>query len=532
MTQKISPADLRDLIENQATFALLDVREQGEHSSAHIPGSSPVPRRLLEFKMLDIVPFKGTAVVLYDDDGRRAELAGATLEGMGYRDIAILEGGIIRWATEGYFTEWGLNVPSKAFGEKVQVKYEVPEMECQELYDRLQRGEEVVILDSRTPEEHQRVCIPGSRSMPNGELALRFGGVVKDPDVPVVVHCAGRTRSIIGARTLQRMGRGNVYDLKNGTMGWVMAGLELETGSQRLELPQASPEDLAAAEDFANKVAAEDGVRRLNVKGLQEHMARADRENIYLIDVRTEEEFTQGHIPGFRWYPGGQAVQQSDDVSAIKNAQIVFSCDGHVRSSVTGSWYRQMGFANVHILDGGVSAWTASGLPLEKGMPEKTIFGYQEAKEEVKFLSPQELRAALDGAQPPAMVFVDTSRDFSSGHVSGAHWIPRGSLELTIDEIVPSRESPVAVICSGGLSSVLAGATLKGLGYQKVSVLKGGMKAWKAAGLPVEMGLSGVMKPPTDMRIAGSEGNSADMIHYLQWEEALGYQEAQPLKSP
>src|SRR5262249_34684521 len=106
-------------------------------------------------------------------------------------------------------------------------------------------------------------------------------------------------------------------DLRNGTMGWGMAGLELEHGSQRLALPAPSPAGLAAAEAFAARVAAGGGVRLLTIPAPQEVMGRAERENVYLIDVRTVQEYTQGHIPGFQWSPGGQAVQRSDDLGAV-----------------------------------------------------------------------------------------------------------------------------------------------------------------------------------------------------------------------
>jgi 3-mercaptopyruvate sulfurtransferase SseA len=79
------------------------------------------------------------------------------------------------------------------------------------------------------------------------------------------------------------------------------------------------------------------------------------------------------------------------------------------------------------------------------------------------------------------------------------------------------------VTCTDGRSAMLAGATLVRLGYQRVSVLEGGMTAWQQAGLPVEKGLSGVMVPPNDVVLAGPDRNFADMQNYLRWEEALGH---------
>ena len=70
--------------------------------------------------------------------------------------------------------------------------------------------------------------------------------------------------------------------------------------------------------------------------------------------------------------------------------------------------------------------------------------------------------------------------------------------------------------------SALAGGTLVDMGYSDVSVLAGGAAAWLKAGLDVQRGLTGVMSAPTDVLLSGIDRNSADMMNYLRWEEALG----------
>ena len=443
MAGTISPEALYAMMEGRSPFALIDVRELGEYNSSHIPGSSSLPRRQLEFQMASLVPFKGAHVIVCDDDGRRSGLAAATLERMGYTQVAVLEGGINAWTTDNLSTEWGTNVPSKDFGEKMEVVHHVPGMDAVDLHIRMERGDKLVILDTRTPEEYHRFCILGGRSIPGGELALRITDIIRDldEDTTIVLNCAGRTRSIIGTRVLQRMGISNIYGLKNGTSGWVLAGLELETGADRLELPETSPDGLAAAESYATQLAAEDGVRYLTVKELQDLMGRADRETVYLIDVRTGEEYQKGHISGFRWLPGGQAVQRTDDVAPIRNGFIVFTCDNKVRATVAASWYRQMGFPNACVLDGGTSGWSATGLPLENGMPEQVPFGLDEARKKVRIISPEELQAS----QIPMIIYVDTSRDFANGHVPGSRWVPRGWLEHEIKAVAPNKDASLAV---------------------------------------------------------------------------------------
>ncbi len=377
-----------------------------------------------------------------------------------------------------------------------------------------------MILDTSTPEEYQRFCIPGGRSVPGGELALHITDITKDldDDTTVVINCAGRTRSIIGTRMLQRMGISNVYGLKNGTSGWVLAGYQLESGADRLGLPAPSPEGLAAAEAYAERLAVEDGVSYLHVTALHRMMEKRVGETIYLIDVRTEEEYRAGHIPGFRWFPGGQVVQRSDDVAVVHNSTVIFACDGKARATFAGSWYRQLGLRDIYGVAGGTTAWAAFGQDLEEGMPETAVFGEKEARAKVRLISPQELRES----QPPLTIFLDTSQDFARGHVPGAQWLSRSWLELRIDNLAPSKDTPIAVTCTDGRNSVLGGAALVELGYRDVRVLEEGMSGWRRAALPVETGLSGIMTPPTDVLYSGPDRNYADMMNYLRWETALG----------
>ncbi|PKB68488.1 MAG: hypothetical protein BZY81_01810 [SAR202 cluster bacterium Io17-Chloro-G4] len=519
MATKTSAETLKGLFAGDAPFALIDVREAGEYNSTHIPGSSLIPRRRLEFQMPSAVPFKGALVVVCDDDGRRAQVASGTLEAMGYTNVSVLEGGINTWTTLDLPTEWGTNVPSKDYGEKMEVVHHVPEIDAPELQARIDRGDKIVILDTRTPEEYQRFAIPGGRSMPGGELAYRITDVVKDlePDTTVVINCAGRTRSIVGTRVLQRMGV-DAIGLKNGTSGWVLAGYQVERGADRVELPEVSEEGRAAAERYAEQIAAEDGVRYLDISGLKSAMEKRGQETVYLVDIRTKEEFEKGHIPGFQWFPGGQCVQRSDDVAVVKNATIIFSCDGKARATHTASWYRQFGIKDVYVVDGGTAAWAEAGLELENGPNSDAPVGLEQAKAKVKSISARE----LNNSKTAAVIFVDTSAEFAQGHVPGSNWISRGWLEFQVEGFAPSKDAPVAVTCADGQMAPLAGATLTDLGYKDVSVLEGGITAWSGAGLPLEKGLSGVMAPPTDVVILGVDRNPAEMMNYLRWETQLG----------
>ncbi len=529
MAREITAAALAQLLDSHATLALIDVREHGEYNLAHIPGASSVPRRQLEARIGRLVPFRGVDVVVCDDTGRRAALAARTLERLGYSNVAVLQGGVNRWASEDRTTEWGMNVPSKDFGEKIEVQHHVPTIDAAELARRQGRGDELIIVDTRTPEEYRRFCIPGGRSAPGGELALRIHDIVREhPNATVVVNCAGRTRSIIGARVLQRMQLPNIVSLRNGTSGWLLAGLELERGADRVELPAPSKEGRAAAEAFAARIAAEDGVRMMSVPELEKVMARAAGESVYLVDVRTREEFVAGHIPGFWWMPGGQAVQRADDTVAVRAGTVVFCCDGTARALITASWYRQMGFANVYAVPGGTTAWTAAGKPLATGEDEPVEPVVAEARRRVRAISSAEVASRLASSRPPVILHVEPSDRFAAGHVPGARWLSRSWLELRIAELAADTKTPIVVTDDDGHDAPLAAVTLQEMGYAEVTTLAGGTAAWRTEGRPIEQGLTGVLRPPDDVVPAGPDRGYADMINYLRWEEKLGHKYAPP----
>jgi rhodanese-related sulfurtransferase len=519
LARAITGSDLAVALHDGAPLALIDVREPAEYNLAHIPGAAPLPRRHLEARMHGFVPYLHTRIVLCDDDGRRAAFAATTLEEMGYTDVSVLQGGTNRWAADGQPTEWGMNVPSKDFGEKVLMQQRVAEITADELHAMQQRGEPLGIVDTRTPEEHRRFCIPGARSMPGAEVGLRIWELA-DGERPVVVHCAGRTRSIIGAATLQRMGVQNVFALKNGTSGWRLSGFALESGSDRVALPVPTPEQRDRAESTARRIAEEDGVRFLPAAELPTLRELAGRRNLYFFDVRSREEYEEGHLPGFAWVPGGQLVQATDSYIGVRHSTVVLACDGVTRAAMTASWLKQMGFPEVIVVDGGTTAWQGARNDLETRMAATSPFRYEAARQEAPLLSASALQEKQGVRESPLVLFVGASDEFAAGHVPGSRWLARGWLELRIEEVAPAKDTPIVVTCPHGIDSTLAARTLRRLGYTAVSVLDGGVDAWRAAGIAVEAGLTGITTTPDD--VLPATRSFADMMNYLRWEEELG----------
>jgi rhodanese-related sulfurtransferase len=510
----MTSTELAALMESHVPHAVLDIRERGAYERGHIFRATSLPRRLLEVRLPALVPAPGTPIAVYDDDGRLADLARATLESMGYGDVRVLAGGLADWRAAGRPIVQGVNVPSKVFGEQVLHTLKTPQVLPGELDARIRAGADLVIVDARTPEEYARGCVPGAINVPGGELVLRIGDLAPRPDTTIVVHCGGRTRSYLGAESLRRMGLPNpVVALENGTMGWTLAGLELERGASRWA-PPVSEQSRAAATAVANRVAAEDGIRFIAPDDLRGLWGRRAQENVYLLDVRTSEEYAAGHIRGAVWAPGGQVVQATDEYVAVRAATIVLACDGLVRSVLAASWLRRMGFGRVMALAGGIAAWQRAGGAIESGHPRSVPAGWEAARAVAPAVRPGRLDAET-------ILNVDTSDIYAREHVPGAAWLCRSRLELRIVEASPDRHASLLVTCADGVQSTLAVATLCGLGYTGARVLEGGTRAWAAAGLAVERGATRLLDEPDDVVLKAYDRGREGMEAYLRWEEAL-----------
>jgi len=205
----VTAQKLKRLLHDGGEIAVLDVREEGMFAKRHMLLACSAPLSQLELRAPLLVPRRSARVVLVDDSGGLAQRAADVLGRNGYTDVSVLTGGVAAWAAAGYEIYSGVNVPSKAFGEFVEHHYQTPRMDAADIKAKVERGEKVVILDSRPLAEYKRVSIPGGIDCPGAELAYRAHDLIGTPETLVVVNCAGRTRSIIGAQSLINAGTPN-----------------------------------------------------------------------------------------------------------------------------------------------------------------------------------------------------------------------------------------------------------------------------------------------------------------------------------
>ena len=520
MPDKISCHDLAALMASKTPHAVFDVRERGEFNAGQIATATSLPRSQIEFRIAELVPDRRIPIVVYDEGEGRASLAAHTLEEFGYENVSILDGGLPGWRKEGHPTVSGVNVPSKAFGEKVHHERTIPEISPEELKSLQERVADLIIFDVRTPEEYGRFCIPGGLNVPGGDLILWAEALRRKPETAVVINCAGRTRSIIGTAALVRLGLNNVRALKNGTMGWVLAGFELESMPARIT-SAAPDESRKRGREIALRIAEEEGISWISARELVAHLPNNDLRVTYLVDVRSEGEYEAGHIPGSLNIPGGQAVQRADDFVAVKNSRIVFISDQSARAVMAAYWYLQMDFPDVKVLQGGLEAWRESGGSVESGAPQNEPLGFDTAKKLARTRVPDEVNSFLQSS-PISILHVGSTADFAAAHLPGSKWISRGWLELKLSSLCSDNTHAIVLACRDGQSSILAAKTLAEMGYKEVFVLNGGVQMWERADYPTAKGLESCLVEPNDVVLSPSvKGDKEAMRRYLEWEIQL-----------
>ena len=496
----VNAATLKAWIAAGSELAILDAREEGEFGHGHLVWAVPCPLSRKELRARTLLPRQATRVVCVDGGEGHAERLAAYLGGAGYSDVHVLAGGTPAWAAAGYVVFTGVHVPSKAFGEWAEHHYGTESLDPAELQAMKDSGQDMVILDSRPMDEFVKMTIPGAVNVPGGELAYRIGDLVPDPGTTIVVNCAGRTRSIMGAESLRRAGVPNrVLALRNGTMGWELAGFQCERGVTR-SYPRGTPASAELALRRASVFAAANGVQLISRATAVAMLAEADR-STYALDVRAADEYAAGHVPGFRHAPGGQLVQATDQWIAVRGARVLLADDDTVRAQMSGAWLRQMGGWEVYVVRGASDGPVETGNPVVLDVPRM----------------PTVTPLALAAETGVTVLNLALSMHHRAGHVPSSRWVVRGR--------IPPLAGPVVVMAPDQSLAHLAAAEIPG-----ARVLEGGLAAWRAAGLPVATDrTTPADEDCVDWYLRPYDRNSgieAAMNAYLSWEIDLVHEVA------
>ena len=507
--------DVRQTLLDKQEIALVDVREEDIYAQSHPLFAVNLSYGRIECEARLRIPRLDTALVLLDNGEGLTLRAAQVLARMGYTQISILQNGLSGWAAAGGELFRDVNVPGKAFGELVESKRKTPSMSATEVKAMIDSDADMVVLDARRFDEYQTMSIPGAISVPGAELVLRARSLAPSATTRIVVNCAGRTRSIIGTQSLVNAGIPNpVCALRNGTIGWTLAGLALEHKASQV-FGEVNDADRKKAAASALALLFRAGVQRIDKQDLQALLAEATR-NTYVFDVRTPEEFALGHLPGARSAPGGQLVQETDHHVGVRGARIVLYDDDGVRASMTASWLAQMGWDTYVLKDLKPGDLQDTGV-LDYALPEPLA--------PVAEVDPVTLKEWLANRSNLSMVIdVGDSATYIKRHIPGAWWLLRSQLAQDFSRV--HKANRYVLTCADGRASRYAVAELQPLLRSGVQVLwlSGGNAAWMAQGFSTQQGESYLASPRIDRYrrpYEGTDNPAQAMQAYLDWEYGL-----------
>ena len=474
----IDAPTLRQWLSDGNEIALVDVRDGGPFSRSHLLVASNLPLSSLEVRAPALLPRRNARIVLMDDEATDGiglvDRAAALLAAHGYTNLSILRGGVSAWGAASFELFSGTNVPSKAFGEYVEHQCDTPRIDPQTLAAWQAEGRDIVLVDSRPLEEYRIVSLPGAADCPGAELVMRVPGMVRSPTTTIVVNCAGRTRSIIGTQSLRNAGLTNpVVALKNGTMGWELAGFKAERGRDNMA-PEPQGDALLAAKQLAQDVAQRYGVRFIDTASLRAMQSETAR-TTYVFDVRQPSEYAAGHLPGSLNAPGGQLVQATDTYAAVRGARIVLIDQHQVQAVMTAHWLLQMGWKEVFVLRDGLKGALQAGPSGVAALGESTL--------SVPLIDARTLSDALAKNEAVA-IDVGESYAYRRARIPGSFYAMRSRLAQALERF--ATDTPLVFVCGDGNLSRFAAADAIAIGYAKTSVLNGGRAAWRAASLPTD----------------------------------------------
>jgi rhodanese-related sulfurtransferase len=503
-------AFVRAALLERREIALIDAREEDPHAQAHPLFAANLPLARIELDAYAKLPRRDATIVTFDAGEGLAEKAAAKLNALGYSDVAVFAGGLDGWRAAGGEIFRDVNVPSKAFGELVEAQRRTPSLSAQEVKSLIDEEADIAILDARRCDEYHTMSIPTATSVPGAELVLRAQQLAPDPRTRIIVNCAGRTRSIIGAQSLIDAGLPNpVHALRNGTIGWTLAGQALERGASR-RYPDVSRAASERAAVRARDVADRNGVARATLAQARV-WARQDGRTTYFFDVRAPEEFEAGHLPGYRSTPGGQLVQETEMVAPVRGARIVLFDTHGARADMTASWLARMAW-DVHVLDGVDASGLTEAGPWQAPLPRLPANGVVAA---------DGLDALLEESQT-LVIDLTSQADFVKGHIPGAWWALRSQFQDAVARLPNART--YVLTCGSGLLAHFAAPELSAFTRAEVLVLDGGNKSWAASGRALESGVERLASPPIDRyrRPYEGMGNAVEAMQaYLDWEFGL-----------
>jgi len=351
MTEQISAQELQNLIGDKQEFALLDIRKHEDFIEGHLWLAINIPHDSIENRISRYVPRLNSKIILIDEDNDLANGVAKSLGAIGYSNLCILRGGIEHWQQSGMPTITGDYVLAHSLGLYVNQILQTPSISAQSWMEKLEAGEDVLIIGSRDPRDYQDSTLPDAVNVPIADIICRIPDLIDDDSTQIVVHCGGVTRAVLGAQTLIDAQLANpVMWLSEGTTGWCLSGGELCHGEIKPGKPVSKSAITYAAKTARDLVEQWDLVY-LEPAEIEDWIGENPQRTCYLIDVRSSEEFSGGHYANAINIPGGELVGMTQDHIATYHARLCLIGDvDTARAEITAAWMLKNGWTDIVLL--------------------------------------------------------------------------------------------------------------------------------------------------------------------------------------
>ncbi len=495
-----------ELVENPDLF-LLDVREPSElEADGFIAGAVNIPvRQVLD--NLDKLPGLDDAIVVYCKSGHRGVMALNALAALGYTNVRNMAGGLNAWLKaelpvvkdpiaapkvistpivedEGLFSavhDFMANLPEGFYNASAT-----------NINEMLVNGETVTLVDVRRPDEYAKGYIEGAVNIPLEDFVSSYAAQLPEKDAKIIVYCGSGQRSVFAVDTLLLNGYTNITNLAGGLGGWKSA-----------ELPVygAAPDFTKLFADLLAKNGKEAGYGSIAADAL--NTALVETPELFLLDVREPAELeADGYImaENFANIPVRELADNLDKLPSLDTPIVVYCKSGH-RGTIALAALQLLGYTDVKNLGGGLNAWNAAELAVEKSpAPVTESISTPIVADQALFIAVKDylnnlpegfyninaasLNEMIVNAEAMTLVDIRPASDYAEGHIEGAINIPFEEL-MTSLSMLPDKAAKIVVYCGSGQRSGIATSALVLNGYTNIANLGGGLKAWKAAELPV-----------------------------------------------
>ncbi len=319
---------------NTKNISFLDIRERKEYVHGFAFGSVNCPFSKFKYLIKELVPDVNTTLILIGikNINQKTRIQ-KILKKLKYRRSFIIKGDYKIWKKNKFPLWAGEYTFSKAFGEWIEITSNIKNLYAKELYKIHKKNHNYLQIDARPKKEFENFSLPQSVQCSGGELPC-FINNKENLRKNYIVHCAGRTRSIIAYQTLKDFNfKNKKYVLNGGTQNWVLNGFDRKFKNQS----KITSIKINYKNDFklANSIAKKFKIPSTQIMNKQT--------NSYNFQINSEiKNFKK--IPGWKQVNATTLIQSTDKFISSTNTKILIFSNIPSSAVFTVIWLRRMGY--------------------------------------------------------------------------------------------------------------------------------------------------------------------------------------------